>query len=156
MFESSPFLVMVKVKPQLRSPRPPGDGRPHQILQLPRANVIKMEDDPSTAADEVREMPFEVVMPPESTQEDIYIRAGKPILERALAGYNSSIFVYGQTGKLSYDLPLAEHAHMVGNGCVCRFRQVLHNVWRPWRLTRGGGHHPAPWARAVLSASRIP
>ena len=33
-----------------------------------------------------------------STQQDVFDKVGKPLYEHALAGYNTTIFAYGQTG----------------------------------------------------------
>jgi hypothetical protein len=96
-FETSPFKVVLKVKPQLKaSPGP--EGRPSSILHIVQKNVIRIEDDPASAADEMKEWPYEVVLGPDSNQQALYDECGHPILERVLAGYNASIFLYGQTG----------------------------------------------------------
>ncbi len=34
-----------------------------------------------------------------STQEDIYEKSVSPLVEAALAGYNATVFAYGQTGQ---------------------------------------------------------
>jgi hypothetical protein len=34
-----------------------------------------------------------------STQEDIYEKSVSPLVEAALAGYNATVFAYGQTGE---------------------------------------------------------
>jgi hypothetical protein len=91
-FTASPFLVMVKIKPNAS-----GSGG-EEVLEVIKPNVIRMADDPATVQDDSREMPFELVLPATATQEDIYERGGRPILDRVLAGYNASILAYGSTG----------------------------------------------------------
>ena len=41
---------------------------------------------------------FDQVFDEESTQQEIFELVGKPLCEHALAGYNTTIFAYGQTG----------------------------------------------------------
>eukprot|EP01083_Nonionella_stella_P217656 781280_1 len=41
---------------------------------------------------------FKHVFEPEATQDSIYEKVGKPSVQRALEGYNSTVFAYGQTG----------------------------------------------------------
>jgi hypothetical protein len=89
-FNSSPFLVVVKIKPSDL----PGD----EVLDIIKPNVLKLVDDPSTPQDDTREMPFEVVVPATAAQEDIYECCGRPILERVLSGYNGCILAYGSSG----------------------------------------------------------
>ena len=35
---------------------------------------------------------------PQASQEDVYSTSGRPLLEKALGGYNGTVFAYGQTG----------------------------------------------------------
>lgn len=41
---------------------------------------------------------FDFVGGEDSTQEDVFAKVGKPIVDQCLQGYNGSIFAYGQTG----------------------------------------------------------
>ena len=41
---------------------------------------------------------FDQVFDEESTQQEVFESVGKPLCEHALAGYNTTIFAYGQTG----------------------------------------------------------
>ena len=54
-----------------------------------------------------------------STQEDIYEKSVSPLVEAALAGYNATVFAYGQTGQC---LPLCM------NICMCA--QTRQSAWR--------------------------
>lgn len=44
---------------------------------------------------------FDLVFPDDISQEEVWCKVGQPILGKAIAGYNSTIFAYGQTGKQS-------------------------------------------------------
>ena len=41
---------------------------------------------------------FEQLSPNFSSQEDIYQKLGRPLLEKSLEGFNTCLFAYGQTG----------------------------------------------------------
>ena len=41
---------------------------------------------------------YDEVFDEHSTQQDVFDKVGKPLYEHALAGYNTTIFAYGQTG----------------------------------------------------------
>ncbi len=43
---------------------------------------------------------FDLVFPEDVTQEEVWLKVGQPILGKAISGYNSTIFAYGQTGKI--------------------------------------------------------
>lgn len=42
---------------------------------------------------------FDHVYSWDSTQEEVYTQLAKPIVDQALAGYNGTVFAYGQTGR---------------------------------------------------------
>lgn len=46
----------------------------------------------------VRTYPFDLVFGPESDQASIYHEVVSPMLEQVVAGYNCTLFAYGQTG----------------------------------------------------------
>lgn len=41
---------------------------------------------------------FDIIFGSDSTQVDVYNETARPIVEKVLAGYNGTIFAYGQTG----------------------------------------------------------
>jgi hypothetical protein len=43
------------------------------------------------------------VLPPESSQQDVYVAAVKDVVEDVMAGYNGTVMAYGQTGTLAND-----------------------------------------------------
>ena len=45
-----------------------------------------------------RKFAFDSCFGPESSQQEVYEDVGRPILQRAMDGYHSTIFAYGQTG----------------------------------------------------------
>ena len=47
---------------------------------------------------EVKPFTFDTVFDEHSTQDDVYEKVAKNIIEGALSGYNGTLFAYGQTG----------------------------------------------------------
>lgn len=43
---------------------------------------------------------FDLVFPEDISQVEVWNKVGLPILNKAIAGYNSTIFAYGQTGNV--------------------------------------------------------
>ena len=41
---------------------------------------------------------FDILFGEDSLQQDVWAKVGLPILDKAIAGYNGTIFAYGQTG----------------------------------------------------------
>ncbi|KAL6784692.1 hypothetical protein ACKKBF_B02815 [Auxenochlorella protothecoides x Auxenochlorella symbiontica] len=84
--------VMVRVRPPNRREQREG-GAPALSLVGPRTLVLT---EPSRLEPVVKS--YDHVFGCESTQEEVYAVAGAPVVEHCMAGFNSSIFAYGQTG----------------------------------------------------------
>ena len=52
----------------------------------------------SITGDRMRQYTFDRVLPPDSSQEDLYRVVGKRTIDNVLKGYNGTILAYGQTG----------------------------------------------------------
>lgn len=46
----------------------------------------------------LRRFTFDAVWDETSSQEEIFFKCAEPIIDAVLAGYNGTIFAYGQTG----------------------------------------------------------
>ncbi|PRW20240.1 phragmoplast orienting kinesin-1 isoform X1 [Chlorella sorokiniana] len=89
---SDNIRVYVRVRPP--SSREAAAGVPPCLDVLGGQTVVLSEAgrlDPFTAT-------FDRVFGPEAGQEEVYAAVGAQMVENCLAGFNSSIFVYGQTG----------------------------------------------------------
>jgi len=45
---------------------------------------------------------FDVIFGEDCTQDEVWDQVGLPILKKAIAGYNGTIFAYGQTGEFFF------------------------------------------------------
>ncbi|KAK9817020.1 hypothetical protein WJX72_008464 [[Myrmecia] bisecta] len=61
-------------------------------------NEHQVQVHPPTAGEETKTFTFDQVYDGESSQQDVYREAAKPIVDAVLDGYNGTIFAYGQTG----------------------------------------------------------
>eukprot|EP00698_Gefionella_okellyi_P000666 TRINITY_DN10592_c0_g1_i1.p1 TRINITY_DN10592_c0_g1~~TRINITY_DN10592_c0_g1_i1.p1 ORF type:complete len:674 (-),score=144.77 TRINITY_DN10592_c0_g1_i1:136-2157(-) len=92
-----------------------------QVTVLPSKTI-----DQFTRSDKV--CPYDHVFGPESTQSDVYVQAVRPLVGEFVAGYNTTVFAYGQTGagktytmegpsnsgcKASSSAEMDEHAGMI-------------------------------------------
>lgn len=59
----------------------------------PDQNSIIIKKDGGT-----QQFTFDAIFAPDSTQEQVYEDAARPVLDSVLDGYNGTIFAYGQTG----------------------------------------------------------
>ena len=69
---------------------------------------------------------FEQLSPNYSSQEDIYQKLGRPLLEKSLEGFNTCLFAYGQTGSgKSYSITgTKEDPGIVPRFCGELFRRI--------------------------------
>lgn len=58
---------------------------------------IKLISQAKLICDGEREFNFDIIFGEESPQEQIFNKAIKPNLDKAISGYNCCIFAYGQT-----------------------------------------------------------
>ena len=54
--------------------------------------------DPASGTNAPRRFAFDFVYDDEAEQHELFRDVGRPILDRAFAGFNGTIFAYGQTG----------------------------------------------------------
>lgn len=70
---------------------------------LKSGQCIDLQPDDSLTATEssgqARAFAFDAVFNPQTSQEEVYERTGALVLEKALQGYNVTMFAYGQTGE---------------------------------------------------------
>lgn len=68
---------------------------------------------------------FDHALPDSATQEDVFEVAGYPLVDNCLAGYNSSIFAYGQTGAGKTHTMLGSLTDAAGRGLAPRVFEYL-------------------------------
>eukprot|EP01028_Stygiella_incarcerata_P011838 TRINITY_DN69214_c0_g1_i1.p1 TRINITY_DN69214_c0_g1~~TRINITY_DN69214_c0_g1_i1.p1 ORF type:complete len:797 (+),score=190.93 TRINITY_DN69214_c0_g1_i1:421-2811(+) len=68
---------------------------------------------------EAREFEFDTAFGPESTQEDVYRTIAEPLVDGFLAGYNGTLFAYGQTGTgKTFTMGILDRVSMKTGGLV--------------------------------------
>lgn len=76
--------------------------RPLTVKEHHELEAVEVPDEKTVSIDQhngqSREFRFDRVLGEDATQEDVYEATGKPILLKAVQGYNGTIFAYGQTG----------------------------------------------------------
>ncbi|XP_075239878.1 uncharacterized protein LOC142335317 [Convolutriloba macropyga] len=87
MSHSVNIRVVCRVRPLNRKEIDQGE---EEALEYPNKNQVTTVKNPRTFT-------FDDVYEPDSTQEDVYETAAKPIVKDVLDGYNGTIFAYGQT-----------------------------------------------------------
>lgn len=71
----------------------------HDIVKAERvSNTVYVINPKSTTEEPPKIFTFDTVFGTDSTQVDVYNETARPIVEKVLAGYNGTIFAYGQTG----------------------------------------------------------
>lgn len=58
---------------------------------------------------------FDRTFGPESTQTEVYQYVVHPLIEEVLAGYNCTVFAYGQTGTGKTHTMVGEETPMIGS-----------------------------------------
>ena len=88
--------VYIRVKPDSKTA---SELENHPIPE----NFIKFRNNNSihiinSTREEVKTLHFEHIFNEKYKQEEVFMAAGAPLIKHAITGYNSTIFVYGQTG----------------------------------------------------------
>ena len=91
MSEVTSVRVAVRVRPL--SPRECQEGATDSVLVQPEASTIILGSGKAE-----RSFVFDNVYGVEHTTGDLYEQSVAPLLQKALDGYNVTIFAYGQTG----------------------------------------------------------
>ena len=63
--------------------------------------VVKVHRDGTYINTAPKEYYLDRILPTTTSQQQLYLNVGKPMVEACLEGYNTTIFAYGQTGHLS-------------------------------------------------------
>ena len=68
-------------------------------LKLSKNNIhIKTMQKNTSKINRTHNYPFDKIFPSEITQEEIFEKSSKPIIEEVLKGKNGALLVYGETG----------------------------------------------------------
>ncbi|KAF6254437.1 hypothetical protein COO60DRAFT_1665196 [Scenedesmus sp. NREL 46B-D3] len=86
-------LVFVRVRPINSAESSEGDNYNCTRVYGDRTVSVELKHRP-----EPHQFKFDCVLPENTSQLEIFERAGKPIVDNCMGGYNSTIFAYGQTG----------------------------------------------------------
>jgi Kinesin motor domain len=73
------------------------DGRKQIVETFAQEGQIRVRN-PKGASDAVKVFTYDQVYGSDSEQLEVFSVTAKPIVESVLAGYNGTIFAYGQTG----------------------------------------------------------
>lgn len=88
--------VVIRIRPLNESEKSFGY---REITSVDRVNNTVSVINPKSGSEELpKTFTFDSVFGTESTQLDVYNETARPIVEKVLAGYNGTIFAYGQTG----------------------------------------------------------
>ena len=88
--------VYIRVKPDSKTASDLGNHPiPENFIKFPNNNSIHIIN---STREEVKTLHFEHIFSEKYKQEEIFMVAGAPLIKHAITGYNSTIFVYGQTG----------------------------------------------------------
>ncbi|KRW98337.1 P-loop containing nucleoside triphosphate hydrolase [Pseudocohnilembus persalinus] len=74
------------------------DNRKVIVKMNQKRGEIQIENVKHDGGDEDKRYTFDIVLPPEVHQQEVYDLCAYPIVEGILEGYNGTIFAYGQTG----------------------------------------------------------
>lgn len=89
--------VKVAIRCRPISTKESGDGRKEIVTVNPSKNEIVVKN-PNNISDKPILYTFDYTFNNTNTQEDIYNKCSKPIIDYLFEGYNGTIFAYGQTG----------------------------------------------------------
>jgi hypothetical protein len=103
--------------PVVRVIRPP--HRASHASSPPHSIAKKVMLSKAVPSSEAREFEFDKAFGPESTQEDIYKTIAEPLVDAFLAGYNGTLFAYGQTGTgKTFTMGILDRVSMKTGGLV--------------------------------------
>lgn len=89
--------VVFRVRPL--NPKEKADGRKISTIAHEDRGAIELRNPSPESDDDVsKTFTFDAVFSEKSTQRHIYDVCAAPVVESVLAGYNGTIFAYGQTG----------------------------------------------------------
>ena len=104
MSSTDAIRVFCRVRP---SKRPSGFFIPDTLDNAVHFSVpVDIERDVTNNAGSINTYKFSGVFDGSSTQEDVFDVVAREAVDAAVAGFNSTVFAYGQTGEKSYVLSL--------------------------------------------------
>jgi len=88
--------VFVRVKPDLKTdPNPYNYSLSETYLKVKDNNTINIYN---SAREVAKSFSYEYILNEKYKQEEVFMISTAPLIKHAIMGYNSTIFVYGQTG----------------------------------------------------------
>ena len=107
--------VHARCRPLLEREKESASGSPpiFQPVTATKCNVMK-------SPGEVKPFTFDTVFDEHSTQDDVYEKVAKNIIEGALSGYNGTLFAYGQTGTGKTHTMMGSDVEGDGRGIIPR------------------------------------
>lgn len=88
--------VVLRIRPLSETE---GKSGCREIVSADRvSNTVSVINPKSTVEELPKVFSFDAIFGTDSTQVDVYNETARPIVEKVLAGYNGTIFAYGQTG----------------------------------------------------------
>ena len=119
--------------------------RPQNQLEIDMESPISVEIFENKAAltsnenERSYEFDFDSVFPMEVTQQEVFNNASAPLVDEVLRGYNGTIFVYGQTGRLLRN----------GHIKICSFPYVNLGSGKTFTMTGGANENRGIIPRSV-------
>jgi hypothetical protein len=111
--------------------RPPGVHELNQLLTVQadtEKGKVLLNVPADSKYDGPREWQFDQVFGTESTQEDIFLNVGKPVVDDVICGYNGCVFAYGQTGSgKTYSMLEVDESNSEKNGLIPRVVEYMFN-----------------------------
>lgn len=95
------------------------------VVEVEGGKVVALTDPDGRKADEPRSFVFDHSYYMDSTQEEVFEDLAKPIVEKALVGYNGTIFAYGQTGSGKTFSMMGEREPAELRGLIPRMNTLL-------------------------------
>nr|XP_018917915.1 PREDICTED: kinesin-like protein KIF11-B [Bemisia tabaci] len=88
-----PIQVFVRVRPLNQSEK---NSKSYSVVNVNNGREVSVKEKPIERT--ARNFIFDKAFGPDSKQVDVYKRVVYPLIEEVLAGYNCTVFAYGQTG----------------------------------------------------------
>ena len=89
--------VQVVVRCRPLNSKEKSDGRQQVVSMDVREGQVRIQN-PKAPKDAAKTFTYDQVYGADSEQLEIFSITGKPLVESVMAGYNGTIFAYGQTG----------------------------------------------------------
>ena len=120
-------VVCVRVRPLTMK-----EHNEYKVIEVPDEKTVSIDE--HNGRQSPREFVFDGALSEDATQEDVYEATGKPILLKAVQGYNGTIFAYGQTGSGKTYTMLGEEKYH-NHGVVQHLAEHLFTSIKKFRKT---------------------